>query len=39
MGDSWLYEAVCILRLELCWTLGYVKLSVDTDIICRASLL
>ena len=35
MGDSLLHEAVCRQRLELCVTVGYMKLCVDRDLNCE----
>ena len=34
MAESWLYEAVCRQRPELCVTVGYMKLCVDRDLNC-----
>ena len=34
MCDSWLHEAVCRQRPEMCVTVGYMKVCVDRDLNC-----
>jgi len=34
VGESWLHEAVCSQRHELCLTVGYMKLFVERDMKC-----
>jgi hypothetical protein len=38
MADSWLHEALCIQRYELCLTVAYMKLCVDIDMKCGKEL-